>query len=104
MNFEQGHNMSKPMKLTLGVDNASPTMGEEEERIAILRATIEKYIPDFATKVAESAAEQAMLILHQDAFAVTYQDDEYALLGMAIKYAGLHGVRVEVTGSNGETC
>jgi hypothetical protein len=33
---------------------------------------------------------------HQDAFAADYQEDEYALLGMAIKYAGLRGKEVRV--------
>jgi hypothetical protein len=43
------------------------------------------------------------MILHQDAFAAGYDNDEYTLLGMAVKYAGLHGVRVMVIGSNHET-
>lgn len=38
--------------------------------------------------------------LKQDAFAADYQDDEYALLGMAIKYAGLCGKEVHVIGRN----
>ena len=38
-------------------------------------------------------------MLHQDAFAADYQQDEYALLGMAIKYAGLRGNEVRVIGS-----
>jgi hypothetical protein len=29
-----------------------------------------------------------LVLLHQDAFAADYQEDEYMLLGMAIKYAG----------------
>jgi hypothetical protein len=32
-----------------------------------------------------------VVIIHQDAFAPDYQDHEYALLGKAIKFAGLHG-------------
>jgi hypothetical protein len=44
-----------------------------------------------------------ILILHQDAFAAGYDDDEYLLLGMAIKYAGLHGVQVQLIGTNHET-
>jgi hypothetical protein len=39
-------------------------------------------------------------MLHQDAFAADYQEDEYTLLGMAIKYAGLRGKEVRVTGKN----
>jgi hypothetical protein len=42
--------------------------------------------------------------LYQNAFAADYQDDEYRLLGMAIKYAGLRGKEVRViVGSPGST-
>jgi len=40
------------------------------------------------------------VLLHQDAFAADYQDDECILLGMAIKYAGLRGKEVRVIGKN----
>jgi hypothetical protein len=43
------------------------------------------------------------MILHQDAFAAGYDDDEYTLLGMAVKYAGLQGVSVTVIGKNHDT-
>ncbi len=43
------------------------------------------------------------MMLHQDSFAAGYHDDEYTLLGMAVKYAGLHGVVVTVIGTNRET-
>ncbi|MGO9124855.1 MAG: hypothetical protein ACLP6G_08185 [Terriglobales bacterium] len=42
-------------------------------------------------------------MLHQDAFAADYQEDEYMLLGMAIKYAGLRGKEVRVIGMNRST-
>lgn len=38
------------------------------------------------------------MLLRQDAFAADYQEDEYTLLGMAIKYAGLRGKEVRVIG------
>ena len=38
------------------------------------------------------------MVLHQDAFAVGLDDDEYTLLGMAVKYAGLYGVAISVIG------
>jgi hypothetical protein len=45
-----------------------------------------------------------VVLLHQDAFAADYQEDEYALLGMAVKYAGLRGKEVRViVGSRGST-
>jgi hypothetical protein len=43
------------------------------------------------------------VLLHQDAFAADYQEDEYTLLGMAIKYAGLRGKEVRVIGKNRST-
>ena len=72
----------------------------------VLRTTIEKYLPDFARGVADIAAKaekDSAVILHQDSFAAGYDDDEYTLLGMAVKYAGLHGVHVTVIGANHET-
>ncbi len=44
-----------------------------------------------------------VLILHQDAFAADYQDAEYALLGKAIKFAGICGKVVHVIGENRRT-
>jgi hypothetical protein len=70
----------------------------------VLRATLERYLPAFAKGVAEAARvkgkEESTMIIHQDAFAAGYDDDEYTLLGMAVKYAGLHGVVVTVIGTN----
>lgn len=47
--------------------------------------------------------EDAVLLLHQDAFAADYQKEEFYLLGMAIKYAGLKGKEVRIIGTNRET-
>jgi hypothetical protein len=44
-----------------------------------------------------------VVVLHQDAFAADYQDDEYKLLGMAIKFAGLYGKEIRIVGKNRET-
>ena len=44
-----------------------------------------------------------VVMLHQDAFAAAYQDEEYRLLGMAIKYAGLRGKEVLIIGENRAT-
>jgi hypothetical protein len=100
--------MAKAKRLTMGADSASPTPEQEKERIEVLRATVEKYLPDFARGVkaiAERSKEEkdSTLLLHQDAFAAGYHDDEYVLLGMAVKYAGLYGVTVTVHGTNHET-
>jgi len=65
-----------------------------------LIATIRKNLPDFAKSC---AADTELVLLHQNAFAARYQEDEYALLGMAIKYAGLRGKEVRVIGRNRNT-
>ena len=57
-------------------------------------------LPDF---VRACRASDTAVIIHQDSFAADYQDDEYALLGMAIKFAGLYGKEVRIIGTNRET-
>ena len=59
-------------------------------------ATIRTKLPDFAKMCAD---DTELVLLHQDAFAADYQDDDYLLLGMA-KYAGLRGKEVRVIGKN----
>jgi hypothetical protein len=99
--------MAEPKKLTMGVDCPTPSMHEEETRVAVLQTTVEHYLPKFAEAVAkikpDGDGDGDILILHQDAFAAGYDDDEYLLLGMAIKYAGLRGVTVQVVGKNHAT-
>jgi hypothetical protein len=75
------------------------TMTDEErmQRESSLIATIRKQLPDFARMC---ASDVETVMLHQDAFAADYQEDEYVLLGMAIKYAGLRGKEVHVIGRN----
>jgi hypothetical protein len=70
---------------------------ERMQREANLIATIRAKLPDFARMCAD---DSELVMLHQDSFAADYQDDEYALLGMAIKYAGLRGKEVRVIGKN----
>jgi len=73
------------------------TNDECMQREANLIATIGTKLPDFAKMFAD---ETELVLLHQDAFAADYQEDEYRLLGMAIKYAGLRGKEVRVIGKN----
>jgi hypothetical protein len=73
------------------------TNDERMQREANLVATIRAKLPDFARMCAD---DSELVMLHQDSFAADYQDDEYALLGMAIKYAGLRGKEVRVIGKN----
>jgi len=65
-----------------------------------LTTAIEELLPDFAKSCRET---KEVVVLHQDAFAAYYQEDEYKLLGMAIKFAGLHGKEVRIVGKNRET-
>ena len=73
------------------------TNEERMRREANLIATIRAKLPDFARMCADDVEQ---VLLHQDAFAADYQEDEYMLLGMAIKYAGLRGKEVHVIGKN----
>jgi hypothetical protein len=72
------------------------TNDERMQRESSLIATIRKKLSDFAKACAD---DTELVLLHQDAFAADYQEDEYALLGMAIKYAGLRGKEVRVIGT-----
>ncbi len=73
------------------------TDDEPIQRESNLIATIRKKLPDFAKACAD---DTEVVLLHQDAFAADYQEDEYKLLGMAIKFAGLRGKEVRVIGKN----
>jgi hypothetical protein len=76
------------------------TNDERMQRESSLIATIRTKLPEFAKACADDAE---LVLLHQDAFAADYQEDEYMLLGMAIKYAGLRGKEVRVIGKNRST-
>jgi hypothetical protein len=73
------------------------TNDERMQRESSLIATITKNLPHFAKACAD---DTELVLLHQDAFAADYQEDEFTLLGMAIKYAGLRGKEVRVIGKN----
>ncbi len=76
--------------------NSHERMQRESNLVAIIR----EKLPEFAKACADDAE---LVLIHQDAFAADYQGDEYALLGMAIKYAGLRGKEVRVIGKNRST-
>jgi hypothetical protein len=76
------------------------TDDERMQRESSLIASIRTKLPEFAKACAD---DTELVLLHQDAFAADYQEDEYLLLGMAIKYAGLRGKEVRVIGKNGGT-
>ena len=99
--------MSEAKELKMGVDGPDPTEEEKKERIAGMKATVEKYMPDFAKGVEGAKKDMdkhsPQIVIHQDAFAAGYDGDEYIILGMAVKYAGLAGVEVHFIGKNHET-
>jgi hypothetical protein len=68
---------------------------------ANLIATVEKILPDFAR--ACRTPDPPVVVMHQDAFAAEYQEEEYRLLGMAIKFAGICGKEFHIHGRNRET-
>ena len=70
------------------------------EKEAALAAEVERLLPDFANSCRDKAD---VVIIHQDAFAADYQDHEFALLGKAIKFAGLQGKEVRIIGKNRDT-
>ena len=76
------------------------TDSEIMQHEANLVRTVQEKLPDFVKACADDVE---VVVLHQDAFAADYQDDEYLLLGMAIKYAGLCGKEVQVVGKNRQT-
>ena len=59
---------------------------------------VEKKLPDFVQMIKTTNNEK--IIFHQDAFAADYQNEEFSLLGMAIKYAGLHGREITIIPTN----
>ena len=73
------------------------TNDERMQRESSLIATVRKRLPDCAKMCADDTEQ---LLIHQDAFAADYQEDDYMLLGIAIKYAGLRGKEVCFIGKN----
>lgn len=70
------------------------------EKVTALMAEIERLLPDFARSCREGTD---VVIIHQDSFAMDYQDEEYALFGKALKFAGIYGKEVRIIGRNRET-
>jgi hypothetical protein len=84
-------------RFRISYSHSTMTNDERMQRESSLIATIRKKLPEFAKACAE---DTELVLLHQDAFAADYQEDEYTLLGMAIKYAGIRGKEVRVIGKN----
>ena len=84
----------------------NPNLNREQHLVEVARredaliAEVKQSLPDF---VAYCHSPVDAIILHQDAFAASYQEDELLLLGMAIKYAGINGKEVRIIGNNRDT-
>jgi hypothetical protein len=91
-----------PHPLVLGPALKGCNDQETVVRVKRLKQTVEKYIPEFVESLRESKTD--MVMLHQDAFASGYDYDEYVILGMAIKLAGLYGKNIHFSGLTGDTC
>ena len=72
----------------------------KEKEAATLSEEITRLLPNF---VESCRKNEDMVVIHQDSFAADYQQDEYTLLGMVIKFAGLYGKEVRIIGTNRET-
>ncbi len=59
-----------------------------------LRYEVQTRLPEFAS-ACEGNTE--VILMHQDAFAADYQEEEFTLLGRAIKFAGLLGKDITIT-------
>jgi len=81
----------------IGYSHSKMTTDERMQRESSLIATIRTNLPDFARACSN---DTELVLLHQDSLATDYQEDEFRLLGMAIKYAGLPGKEVRVIGQN----
>jgi hypothetical protein len=77
-------------------DSRDQALMEKEKALV----EIENLLADFARSCRDSGD---VVIIHQDSFAADCQDEEYALFGKALKFAGLHGKEVRVIGRNRET-
>jgi hypothetical protein len=82
-------------------DGTEETVSKQEwaTRRLALKKEIETKLPSFALvcKDAERAGTPNVFI-HQNAFAAMYSQDEYMLLGKAMKYAGFFGVTINFGG------
>jgi hypothetical protein len=75
-------------RLRIGYSHSTMTNDERMQRESSLIATIRRKLPDFAKACADEAE---LVLLHQDAFAADYQDDEYLLHGDQVRRSPWEG-------------
>jgi hypothetical protein len=91
-----------PLKTVLEENNGTEQAVSKQvwaaRRIA-LKKEIETVLPSFALlcQNAERAGTPNVFV-HQNAFAAMYSDEEYTLLGKAMKYAGFYGLTINFGG------
>jgi hypothetical protein len=68
--------------LRIAYSDSTMTNDERMQRESSLIAAIRRRLPEFAKACAD---DTELVLLHQDASAADYQEEEYTLLGMAIK-------------------
>ncbi len=69
---------------------------ELERRKQLLVFRLESTIPEMLRAIEETAKTGAKIAIMQEAFAPNFDDREYALLGMWIKYAELRQVDITI--------
>lgn len=88
--------MAKPLALKLGKDAPPEADGEFVGRLDVFKATVETYLPSLAKRIREIGGTGRGISMLQSAFAADFTADEFILLGMAIKYAGMCGVPIHI--------
>lgn len=83
---------------TAAKQGAMTTQQGVEKREKAPGMSMERMLPEFVKSCRETGDP---LFIHQDAFGA--DNDEYELLGMAIKFAGLYGKELRIVGKNRET-
>jgi hypothetical protein len=80
-------------------------MTEEEikKKVSELWDFVESEVPSFSHLIKEYIdKKQKHILIHQDAFAGDYQDEEFALLGKVVKLCGTLGISIKIVGTNRE--
>ena len=74
---------------------------DSDESKKIIKNHVESNLPIFCEAVKKAAKENTFILTSQDAFA-SYMPTELSLLGMAVKYAGMHNVEIRIVISNND--
>ena len=70
----RARNLRNSTAIRISYSHSTMTNDERMQRKSSLIATIRKNLPNFARMCAD---DSELVMLHQDAFAADYQDDEY---------------------------